>query len=63
MSMGEKLLKFLASLMLRTFYGMVIIRFESGKVTHVGAETRRMWRYRDLPDEMVQERLEVAHNA
>jgi hypothetical protein len=24
---------------------------ESGKVTHVETETRRMWQYKDLPDE------------
>jgi hypothetical protein len=37
---------------LREFYGTVTIRFEAGKVTHVETETRRMWRYKDLPEEM-----------
>jgi len=50
MSKGEKLFRFLAALMLDKFYGTVTIRFESGKVTHVETETRRMWQYRDLPD-------------
>ena len=49
MPKGEKLFKFLASLILRKFYGTVIIRFEAGKVTHVETETRRMWEYEDLP--------------
>ena len=49
MSKGERLFKFLASLMLQKFYGTVIIRFEGGKVTHVESETRRGWRYKDLP--------------
>ena len=52
MPRGEKLLKFLASLMLDNFYGVVIIRMEAGKVTHVETETRRMWRYKDLPEEI-----------
>ena len=51
MRRGEKLFKFLASLMLRDFYGSVIIRMEAGKVTHVETETRRTWRYGDLPKE------------
>ena len=38
----EKLFKFLSSLMLRRFYGSATIRFESGKVTHVELESRRM---------------------
>jgi len=46
---GEKLFRFLASLVLDKFYGTVIIRFESGKVTHVEAETRRSWEYQHLP--------------
>ena len=63
MPRGEKLLKFLANLMLRDFYGVVIIRMEAGKVTHVETETRRMWRYQNLPDEADRARLEVAHDA
>lgn len=47
---GEKLFRFLAGLLLEKFYGTVTIRFEAGKVTHVEAETRRMWPYRDLPE-------------
>ena len=46
---GEKLFHFLAALVLEKFYGTVTIRFEAGKVTHVETETRRMWRYQDLP--------------
>ena len=52
MRTGEKLFKFLASLMLQGFYGTVIIRFESGKATHVETETRRMWQYGDLPEQI-----------
>ncbi len=51
MRRGEKLFKFLASLMLRRFYGTVTIRFESGKVTHVETETGRTWQYKDLPED------------
>jgi len=47
---GEKLFHFLARLILDKFYGSVTIRFESGKVTHVETEIRRMWRYKDLPE-------------
>ena len=54
MKKGEKLFKFLASLILREFYGTVTIRFEAGKVTHVATETRRTWRYCDLADDVVQ---------
>lgn len=43
MRKGEKLFRFLASLMLRRFYGRVTIRFESGKVTYVESETRHTW--------------------
>ena len=49
MKVGEKIFRFLARLILDKFYGSVTIRFESGKVTHVETETRRMWQYRDLP--------------
>ena len=52
MPRGEKLLKFLASLMLHNFYGVVIIRMEAGKVTHVDIETRRTWQYKDLPGQI-----------
>ncbi len=48
---GQKLFRFLASLMLRRFYGTVTIRFEGGKVTHVEMETRRVWQYKDLSDQ------------
>ena len=51
MKVGEKLFHFLARLILDKFYGSVTIRFESGKVTHVETETRRLWQYRDLPDQ------------
>jgi len=47
---GEKLFKFVAGLMLQRFFGTITIRFEAGKVTHVDAETRRTWRYEDLPE-------------
>ena len=50
MKQGEKLFKFLANLILQKFYGNVIIRFEAGKATHVETETRRAWRYGDLPE-------------
>ena len=40
--------------MLRGFYGTVIIRFEDGKATHVEIETRRMWQYQELPNEVEQ---------
>jgi hypothetical protein len=51
MMKGQKLFKFLASLILRKFYGTVTIRIEAGKVTHIETETRRMWQYNDLPEE------------
>ena len=44
--------QFLASLILQKFQGTVTIRFEASKVTHVKTETRKTWRYRDLPQEM-----------
>ena len=47
----EKLLKFLAALMMRDFYGTVTIRFEASKVTHVESLVRRKWQYKNLPDE------------
>lgn len=43
--------------MLHQFYGPVIIRLEAGKVTHVEAETRRMWEYRELPPSIHSNRL------
>ena len=39
---GEKLFKFVASLVLHHFYRTVTMRFESGKVTRLETETRRM---------------------
>ena len=51
MPRGEKLFRFVGSFMLDKFYGAVTIRFEAGKVTHVETESRRMWRYKDLPQE------------
>lgn len=45
---GEKLFKFLPSLMLHEFYGRAIIRLEASKVTHVEAGTRLVWRYHNL---------------
>jgi len=50
MPRGDKLFKFLASLLLHEFYGTVTIRFEAGKATHIKAEERRTWQYKDLPD-------------
>ena len=47
----EGLFKFLVDLMLREFYGKVIIRLQGGKVTHMELETRRKWRYSDLPEQ------------
>ena len=61
MPRGEKLLKFLASLMLREFYGTVTIRFEAGKVTHVETETRRVWQYKELPEETAAS-ADIDHN-
>ena len=49
---GEKLFTFLASLILRKFYGTITIRFEGGKVTHVTTESRQTWQYRDLPEQL-----------
>ena len=63
MPRGEKLFRFLAKLMVDRFYGSVTIKFEAGKVTHVGTETRRAWQYRDLPDERNCECAEIARNA
>ena len=51
MARGGKLPGLLASLILREFYGMVTIRFEAGKVTHVETETRRTWQCTEPPDE------------
>ena len=55
MKTGEKLFHFLARLILDKFYGTVTIRFEHGKVTHVETETKRMWRYKDLPEAALKE--------
>jgi hypothetical protein len=49
MPKGEKLFKFLASLILREFYGTVTIRFERGKATHVETRRRRVYEYSELP--------------
>ena len=38
--------------MLRDFHGAVTIRFEAGKAWHAETETRRMWQYKDLPEEI-----------
>jgi len=46
MPRGERLFRFLASLMLRNFYRTVTIPFQCE------TETRRMWRYKDLPEEI-----------
>lgn len=54
MRTGDNLSKFVASLMLRGFYGTAIIRFEGGKVTRVETETRRMWQCRDLPEQVTE---------
>jgi len=51
MSKGERLFKFLASLVMRGFYGSVIIALESPKVMHLETETRRTWRCHDRPNE------------
>ena len=52
MPRGERLFRFLASLMVRGSYGIVTIRFEAGKVTHVETQTRRAWQYKDLPEDV-----------
>jgi len=36
---GEKPFRFMASLMLRDFYGTATIRLEAGKVTHMETQT------------------------
>lgn len=60
---GGRLFRFLASLILREFYGRVTIRFERGKVTRVETEPRRMWQYKDLPEQMSDEEVRVrAHD-
>ena len=51
MKTGEKLFHFLAGLILARFYGSVTIRLECGKVTHVETESRRAWRYKELPQD------------
>jgi len=58
MPRGERLFRMLAGLMLDRFYGTVTIRMESGKVTHVETETRRVWRYQDLPQELCNKHLD-----
>ena len=68
MKVGEKLFHFLAMLILDKFYGSVTIRFEHGKVTHVETETKRMWQYKDLPDDagvarMADRDMEPAHRS
>jgi len=45
MPKGEKLFRFLASLILREFYATATIRFERGKLSDVGIGTCRAWRY------------------
>lgn len=62
MKTGEKLFTFLRRLALDRFFGSVTIKFEHGKVTHVETETRRMWKYKDLPDPaLAREDGEPAH--
>ncbi len=43
MPRGEKLLRFLAELILKKICGTVRIRFDAGKVTHVEDETHAKW--------------------
>jgi hypothetical protein len=52
MPRGEKLFGFLAGLTRRRFYGTATIRFQAGKVIYVETGTRRIWPYRELPDEV-----------
>ncbi len=47
----KKLFVFLSRFFLDNFFGTVTIRFERGKVTHVEVETKRVWTYRDLPQD------------
>ena len=44
--------RFLAAVMVDRFYGSFTIKFQAGKVTHVEAETRRVWQYNDLHEQM-----------
>ena len=62
MPKGERLCRFLASVMLHQCHGIAIILFEGGKVTHVETETRRTWQYKDLPEETNQEHGAVIHS-
>jgi len=47
----EKLFGFLQRFFGRDFFGTITLRFESGKVTHVDVETKRSYRFRDIPRE------------
>ena len=50
MKTGEKLFRFLEALMVERFHGIVTVKFQNGKATHVDVETRRSYEYRELPD-------------
>ena len=47
----EKLFKFLRQFFTGKFFGSITIRFESGKVTHVEVQSRRVFEYGELPSE------------
>ena len=56
MPRGEKLFRFLAGPMMQRFYGRGTIRLGGGTVTNVETDTRRQWRYQDLPDDFGDDR-------
>ena len=63
MKNGEKPFSFPASLTVQGFHRTAIIRFESGKATHVETKTRRMWHYEDLPGELDRDPSEAIPNS
>ena len=62
MKKGEKLFRFLASLILREFYGSVTIRFERGNATHVDLKMQRTWEYAELPEGADSTPCEIVQN-
>lgn len=51
----DRLSAFLRKFFLSRFFGTVTIQLESGKVTHVKVETKKVLRYQDLPAEETSE--------
>ena len=46
-----KLFRFLQRFFGRDFFGTTTLRFEGGKVTHVDVETKRSYRFKDIPQQ------------